>query len=63
KYNLAKNRLNFNPDKYQCEMIDSGYKFVLNLIDNKLPTIIAISEIYPTYFILDYVQMIQTVVV
>ncbi|CAF0925392.1 unnamed protein product [Didymodactylos carnosus] len=50
KYNLAKNRLNFNPDEYQCEMIDSGYKFILNLIDNKLPTIIAISEIYPTYF-------------
>ncbi|CAF3098131.1 unnamed protein product [Rotaria sp. Silwood2] len=50
KYNLAKNKLNFNPDEYQLEMADSGDKFILNLIDDKLPTIIAISDIFPTYF-------------
>jgi hypothetical protein len=31
-------------------MADSGSKFILNLIDHKLPRIIAISDIYPTYF-------------
>ncbi|CAF1345261.1 unnamed protein product [Adineta steineri] len=50
RYNSAKNRLTFNPDEYQCEMVDSGNKFLLNLINDKLPTIIAISDIYPTYF-------------
>ncbi|CAF1497431.1 unnamed protein product [Rotaria sordida] len=50
KYNLAKNKLNFNPDEYQMEMAESGDKFILNLIDDKLPTIIAISDIFPTYF-------------
>ncbi|CAF1029762.1 unnamed protein product [Adineta ricciae] len=50
KYSLAKSHLSFNPDEYECEMIDSGEMFILNLIDQNLPTIIAVSEIYPTYF-------------
>ncbi|CAF1389457.1 unnamed protein product [Adineta ricciae] len=50
KYSLAKSHLSFNPDEYECEMIDTGETFILNLIDKNLPTIIAVSEIYPTYF-------------